>query len=110
MTNAAAAQTTATTALAVATDASTKAVSVEQQAEALAAADGQVNTPSYYLAGNPLIVGFYCSTSGAAIHYRVNGGAWSLYSSTVTITAGDHIEAYATKAATTDSGIVRYDA
>mgnify|MGYP000930239434 CR=1 FL=1 len=108
--DAADAQDTADTALETATEAQTKAVSVEQQAEALAATAGQVNAPSYSFAGSPLIIVFYCTTGGSTIHYKVNGsGGWNTYSTPVTLTAGDYIEAYATAGGLTDSGITRYD-
>ena len=102
-------QAEAAAAQAAADAAAATADSSTQQAEALAAAAGAVNAPTYYFAGNPLIIGFVCTTSGATIRYRINGGAWNAYSSPVTLTIGDYIEAQGQKGGLTDSGITRYD-
>lgn len=107
--DAATAQSTADSALALAETVEATADSSVQQTEALAAAAGQVNAPIYYFGGSPLIVGFTCTTSGATIHYRINGGSWNSYSSPLTLTIGDYIEAQGQKGGLTDSGITRYD-
>lgn len=49
-----------------------------------------------------------CATSGATIHYRINGGSWTTYSSGFTVNDGDTVEAYASHSGLTDSGIA-YD-
>lgn len=82
--------------------------SADAQTEALAAAAAVCNTPGYYTAPAPYVVGFYCTTSGAAIRYRINGGSWSSYSTPVTLTGGQYIEAQGQAGGLADSGLLRY--
>lgn len=83
--------------------------SAEAQTEALAAAAGQCNAPTFFFAGSVLTVGFYTTTASATIRYRVNAGSWNTYSTPVTLTIGDYIEGQAQKGGLTDSGITLYD-
>lgn len=104
--NAATAQTTAETALAAA---ETAAATSAAQTEPLAATAGLCNAPSFAFAGSPLSVQLYCSTSGATISFRINGGSWTTYTTTIGLSPGDTLEAYASKAGLTDSSIVTYE-
>ncbi len=51
-----------------------------------------------------------CTTPGHTLYKRLNGGAWSAYTGSITLSPGDDSEAYATAAGLTDSEIALYSA
>lgn len=82
----------------------------DAQTEALASVAAIVNTPGYFNPVPPYQVGFYCTTGGATIRYRINGGGWSTYTGVITLTGGQYIEAQGQAGGLADSGILRYPA
>lgn len=92
----------------VANAASATAGSATQQAEALAAASGAVNAPTYTLAYYPswTVVTLTCTTPSSSIQYQIDGGGYGAYSSPVTVYEGETLDAYATAAGLTDSGVI----
>lgn len=92
----------------VANTASNTGASAVQQSEALAAASGAVNAPTYNLTDrfSFYIVALSCSTSGASIQYQINGGGYGTYTGSFTAEYGDVLDTYATHAGLTDSGII----
>lgn len=105
---AATAQSTADTALATANTAAAQGNFAQQAAADVAAATGRCTVPGYTLPTSSLCV-LYCSTAGATIMYRVNGGGYAAYSGSFTLNSGSVLEAYATKAGLTDSGVLTFN-
>jgi hypothetical protein len=108
--DAATAQTTADTALSL-------AESVEVTTEALADVDAAVAVaasravaPLYSISGGGLTVTWYVPGPSDAVKYQVNGGGYSTYTTPITLSPGDTIEAYNEKAPLTDSFVTSYDA
>lgn len=84
------------------------AASATQQAEALAAASGAVNAPTYVLYPYPTVtvVELSCTTPSSTIQYQINSGGYGAYSAPFQTNEGDLVEAYATAAGLTDSGVI----
>lgn len=85
---------------------------VTQQTEQLFNAAGQVATPVAtpipYSGGFQIV--WACTTPGNTLYKRLNGGSWSAYSGSITLSPGDLSEAYATASGLTDSEIASYEA
>jgi hypothetical protein len=107
--DAATAQSTANTALALAENVEVTTEALAAVDSGVAAAAGRAVAPLYNLAGAGLHVSWYVPGPSDLIKYRVNGGAWTTYTTTVVLTLGDTIEAYNQKSGLTDSLITTYD-
>lgn len=86
--------------------------SVTGQTEQLFNAAGQVATPVVTIipySGGLQIV-WSCTTPSNTLYYRINGGSWTAYSGSITLSPGDDCEAYATATGLTDSEIALYSA
>lgn len=84
------------------------ATSATQQSEALAAASGAVNAPTYDLVPYPIgaAITLSCTTPASSIQYQINGGGYGAYTATFFADEGDTVEAYATATGLTDSGVI----
>lgn len=80
---------------------------IATQTEQIFNAAGQVATPLVqiipYSAGLQIL--WTCTTPGHTLYYRINGGSWTAYSGSITLTIGQNSDAYATAGGLTDSEV-----
>lgn len=107
VTNAATAQGDADDALEEIVSLQATTAGIAAQTEELFSAAGQVATPLVqvipYSAGLQII--WTCTTPGHTLYYRINGGSWTAYSGSITLTLGQNSDAYATASGLTDSPV-----
>jgi hypothetical protein len=107
--DAADAQSTADTALALAETVETTTGALAAVDSGVAAAAGRAVAPLYNLASGGLHVSWYVPGPSDAIKYRINGGSWNTYTTTLVLSPGDSNDAYNEKASLTDSLITSYE-